>query len=161
MRTLLAAIGLTAMFTVGIAVSWWAMNHYNPGSIGTPAHAGAVSNGQPEECTNVSFNVGPRSKVERKVMLETGSLLRGTFEANGGLGRVDIFLRVKNPQNEDILSSPRASTYDFSFPARNRGEYTFIFDNRFSLFTSKGVGLFYCVDAPKLKPLVPNTPMGN
>jgi len=148
LRTFFISLFVISAFAGGIATSWWAMNKYNPGSIGTPAHAGAVSNGKPEECTNVSFNVGPRSKTERKVMLETGELLRGTFEANGGLGRVDIFLRVRNPQNEEILASPRAQSYDFTFPARNRGEYVFIFDNRFSLFTSKGVGLFYCIDKP-------------
>jgi hypothetical protein len=156
LKTFMAAAGLTVLLAVGLAVSWWAMNHYNPGSIGTPAHAGAISHGKPEECTNVSFNVGPRSKVERTVMLETGELLRGTFEANGGLGRVDIFLRVRNAQNEEILASPRAQSYDFTFPARNRGEYVFIFDNRFSLFTSKGVGLFYCIDKPvRAAPVAP------
>jgi hypothetical protein len=156
MKTLVAAVGLLVLLTGGIATGWWAMNRFYPASIGTPAHAGAVSNGRPEQCTNVSFTVPARHTVERTVMLQTGELLRGTFEANGGLGRVDIFLRVRNPQNDDILASPRAANYDFSFPARSHGEYVFIFDNRFSLFTAKGVGLFYCIDSPKLAPPVPN-----
>jgi hypothetical protein len=156
LRTFFISFVVIGAFAGGLVASWWAMNHYLPGSIGTPAHAGAVSQGKPEECTNVSFNVGARSKVERKVMLETGELLRGTFEANGGIGKVDIFLRVRNPQNEEILASPRVQSYDFNFPARNRGEYVFIFDNRFSLFTSKGVGLFYCIERPVRKqPMTP------
>ena len=150
MRTFFVASMLAVVLAGGLAGGWYAMNYYNPGSIGTPAHAGAISNGRPEECTNVAINVKPRSYKEHTVVFQTGQLVRGTFEVNGGLGRVNIFLRVRSPQNEDILASPRAENYDFSFPVRSHGEYVFLLDNRFSMFTAKAVGLFYCVDSPSM-----------
>lgn len=122
------------------------MNYYAPGTVGTPARAGAVSNGKPEQCTNVNFNVRARGEERRIVALAEGDLLRGTFEVHGGFGRVDIFLRVVSPQGLDILASPKSENYDFNFPAKIRGEYVFVFDNRFSLYTSKAVGLYYCIE---------------
>jgi hypothetical protein len=145
-RSFVALSVLACLLAAGVGGGWVALNYWNPATIGTPAHAGVVSQGQPEDCTNVSLNVRARSQATRTVVLEEGHLLRGTFEAHGGFGRVDIFLRVKDPQGLDILASPRAENYDFTFPAQIRGEYVFILDNRFSLYTSKSVGLFYCID---------------
>ena len=152
MRTLFIGTFLVFALGAGLGVAWWAMNYYAPGKIGTPAHAGVVSQGRPEQCTNVALTVRARSAVEHRVVLQTGSLVRGTFEVNGGIGRVDVFLRVRSPQNEDILASPRTDNYDFTFPARSHGEYVFLFDNRFSIFTSKAVGLFFCVEVPGTLP---------
>jgi hypothetical protein len=73
-------------------------------------------------------------------------IVRGTFEVLGGFGRVDIFLRVQSPQNEDMLASPKATNYDFVFPTRMDGDYRFFFDNRYSMFTQKSVGFYYCID---------------
>jgi hypothetical protein len=146
LKTFLLLIGIALALTGGVAGGWWAMNYYAPGNVGTPAHAGAVTNGKPQECTNVNFYVRARSETTREVILEQGDLLRGTFEVQGGFGRVDIFMRVTSPQGLDILSSPKAENYDFNFPAQIRGAYTFIFDNRYSLYTSKSVGLYYCIE---------------
>lgn len=146
MRSFFIVVGLVLLLSGGIAGGWWAMNYYAPGSVGTPAHAGVVSNGKPKECANVNLNVRARTTETRTVLLEEGDLLRGTFEVNGGFGRVDIFLRVVSPQGLDILASPRAENYDFNFPASIRGEYVFVLDNRFSMYTSKSVGLFYCIE---------------
>jgi hypothetical protein len=44
------------------------------------------------------------------------------------------------------MASPREETYQFTFPVQIRGDYTFTFDNRFSLYTSKSIGLYYCID---------------
>jgi hypothetical protein len=145
-RTFLLLIVICALLAGGTAGGWWAMNYYAPGNVGTPAHAGSVSNGRPEQCTNLNFNVMARSSVKRDVTLDEGDLVRGTFEVNGGFGRVDIFLRVTSPQNLEILASPKAENYDFNFPAKMRGTYTFVFDNRYSLYISKSVGLYYCVE---------------
>jgi hypothetical protein len=146
MRSFSLLAGLFVLLSAGIAAGGVAMNAFYPSDPGTPAHAGAVSQGRPEECTNLAVNVKPRAESRRAVLLEEGNLLRGTFEADGGLGRVDIFLRVVDPQGLDILASPRAQSYDFTFPAKIRGEYVFVLDNRFSLYTAKSVGLFYCID---------------
>ena len=122
------------------------MNYYNPGTVGTPAHAGAVSNGHPETCTNVNFSVNPRGKTDRTVPLDINTLLRGTFEADGGFGRVDVIMRIIDPQGQVILATPKLSNYDFSLPPKYRGDYTIEFDNSYSLFTSKSIALYYCID---------------
>jgi hypothetical protein len=135
-----------ALLTGGAAGGWVAMNRFVPGSAGTPAHAGALSNGHPEDCTNVNFKVNQRAQVVRTVMLDENEIVRGTFEVDGGFGRVDIIMRIMTPQNLLMLAAPRAENYDFFFPVQLRGEYQLVFDNRYSLFTSKAVGLYYCID---------------
>lgn len=146
MKTLGITIILGFALTVGIAGAWLAMNHYAPSQVGTPAHAGAVSQGRPDQCTNVNLNVRARGETEHIALLPKSALVRGTFEANGGFGRVDIFLRVVSPQGLDILASPKTDQYDFTFPVREDGAYVFVFDNRHSMWTSKSVGLYYCLD---------------
>lgn len=146
MRAFIGIVALLALLTGGMAAGWWAMNYYAPGTAGTPAHAGMVSNGKPEECTNMALRVKARAQTTHTVLLGKSDLVRGTFEVQGGLGRVDIFLRVESPQGLDILASPKAENYDFNFATDMDGEYTFVFDNRYSMFTSKSVGLFYCVE---------------
>lgn len=146
MRNFIIVTFLLAALVAGLGGGWVAMNYYNPGTVGTPAHAGVVTNGRPEDCTNVNFVVPARQIAERAVLFDNGVIVRGTFEVNGGFGRVNLLLRVTSPQNEDILASPKAENYDFMFPVRAHGEYRFVFDNRYSLYTAKSVGLFYCVD---------------
>ena len=83
-------------------------------------------------------------------------MLRGTFEVEGGFGRVDILMRIVSPQGLEMLATPKETAYDFNLPAKIRGDYTFVFDNRYSLYTSKSVGLFYCID--RGRPIQPVTP---
>jgi emp24/gp25L/p24 family/GOLD len=146
MRTFVLGMMLFAVLAGGIVGGWAAMNHYATGSVGTPAHAGALSNGHPEDCTNVNFQVKQRGVAIRKVMLQENTIVRGTFEANGGFGKVDIMMRIMTPQNLVLSTSPRAENYDFFFPVELSGEYQFVFDNRYSLFTAKAIGLYYCID---------------
>jgi hypothetical protein len=146
MRNALILGMLSFLLPAALAGAWVAMNYWAPGDPGTPVHAGAISNGRPQDCTNLVTNVRARSQAERVVTLEGGEIVRGTFEVHGGWGRVDIFLRVVSPQGLEILASPRAENYEFSFPAPIRGNYVFELDNRFSLYTSKAVALYYCID---------------
>lgn len=160
-RSTIIAVVLFVLLAGGMAGGWMAMSYFQPGTVGTPARAGALSNGRPETCTNLQFPVRPRSEVEKVLAVQPGDLVRGTFEADGGLGRVDVLMRLVSPQGEVLLLSPRASNYDFSFPAKVRGEYTVVFDNRFSLYTSKSVALYYCIDrGGPVVPVVPFTPAG-
>ena len=156
MRTFALGIFAFALLSAGMAGGWYAMNYWSAGSVGTPAHAGALSNGHPENCTNLNFDVKPRSEGSRTVLLEQGETLRGTFEVNGGFGRVDIIMRIVSPQKLDVLASPRSENYDFTLTPKIRGEYTFVFDNRYSMFSSKAVGLYYCLD--RTRPRAPGTP---
>jgi hypothetical protein len=145
-RTFLVGTFVFLLLAFGIVSGWIAMNYFNPGSVGTPAHAGAISNGHPELCTNVNFSVKPRSKTRRAIPLDLNQLLRGTFAAEGGFGRVDVIMRVIDPQGAEILATPKVSNYDFSLPPKYKGDYSIEFDNTYSLYTSKSIALFYCID---------------
>jgi hypothetical protein len=153
----LVAIFVLVFLAGGLAAAWVATNYYTPGAVKTPAHAGIVSHGQPDRCANENFVVRPRAQETRRVTLEDSGSVRGTFEAHGGVGHVDILLRVVDPQGLDIYASPRVEIGDFYFSVPIRGEYAFEFDNRYSLYTSKSVGLFYCFE-PGPAPFTPFVP---
>jgi len=146
MKTLLVGGFVFLLLAFGVGSGWVAMNYFNPGTVGTPAHAGAVSNGRPQDCTNVNFNVRPRSEERRAISLDIHKLVRGTFEADGGFGRVDVIMRVVDPQGQEIFTTPKVSNYDFNIPPQYRGDYSLVFDNRYSLYTSKAIALYYCID---------------
>ncbi len=146
MRTFVLGLLLFGLLAGGIVGGWVAMNRVAAGSVGTPAHAGSLTNGHPEDCTNVNFQVKSRAVATRTLMLQENQIVRGTYEVNGGFGNVDIILRINTPQNLELAQFPRAANYDFMFPVKLSGEYQLVFDNRYSLFTPKAVGLFYCID---------------
>lgn len=146
MRAFGILLGSIFVLSLGAAAVWWAVNYWAPGTVGTPAHAGAISQGRPQDCTNLNVNVHARGEATRAIDLAQGDYVRGTFEADGGFGHVDVLMRLVTPMGEEILESPRASNYDFSFPAKVHGTYTFVLDNRYSLFTSKAVALYYCIE---------------
>jgi hypothetical protein len=149
MRTLVFGIFVMALLVAGTIGSWYAMNHVNPGSVGTPVHAGALSNGRPEDCTNINFSVPSRGETRRTVSLRKGTVLRATYEVHGGFGRVDVLMRIVSPQGAELYAPPKSATLDFSLPAQIDGDYVFVFDNRYSLFTAKSVALFYCIDTER------------
>lgn len=138
---LLIVIGLPA----GTIGGWLVLNNVDPGRVGTPAHAGVISNGRPEDCTTIDLTVKARSKAETNILLGEDQVLLGTFEADGGFGAVDMMMRVTDPRGGEVLVSPRATNYDFVFPAELPGDYTFTFDNRYSMITPKAIGLYYCI----------------
>jgi hypothetical protein len=152
MRTIASTLSIAALLIAGLLGGWVAMNRYGPGSVGTPAHAGALTNGHPEDCTNVNLTVNARAETKRTVTLAGGDLLRGTVEVDGGFGRIDVLMRIVSPQ---VWSSApaKASQFDFTLPAKIRGDYSFVFDNRYSLFTAKSIGFYYCID--RGRPMAP------
>jgi hypothetical protein len=152
MRTLGILVAFVLVAGGGLAAAWVGVNYWAPGTVGTPAHAGAITNGQPETCTNVNINVHAQGQEARTANFNAGDYVRATFEADGGFGRVDILMRLLDPQGTQLLVSPRAGNYDFTFPVKLRGAYEFVFDNRYSLYTSKNVALYYCVDRAGTRP---------
>jgi hypothetical protein len=144
-RLLLFIAFVVVALPAAVIGAWFVLNNSAPGAVGTPAHAGAVSNGQPEDCVTVQLSVRARSRVETTVLLKEADIVRGTFEANGGFGKVDIMMRILSPQGDELHVSPRASNYDFVLAPRVGGQYTFVFDNRYSMVTAKAIGLFYCI----------------
>ena len=146
MRTFVLGLMLFGLLAGGMVGGWLIMNRVAAGSVGTPAHAGSLTNGHPEDCTNVNFQVKARSVVVRSILLQENSILRGTYEVDGGFGKVDIILRINTPQSKELAHFNRAENFDFMFPVQISGEYQLVFDNRYSMFTPKAVGLFYCID---------------
>lgn len=150
MRTLLFIVVLTVGVPAAAAGGWILLNNTSPGLVGTPAHAGVVSNGKPEDCTTVDLAVKARSTTQTVVSLQGGQVVRGTFEVNGGFSNVDILMRVMSPNNEQLLLSEKKSNYDFVVSGKVGGDYTFIFDNRYSMITPKAIGFYYCIPQPKV-----------
>lgn len=146
MRTFLLGLVAFALLTAGVIGGWVAINSYQPGSVGTPAHAGTITNGHPELCTNVNFVVKSRNSTTRAIPADVGDLVRGTYEVDGGFGRVDILARLLSPQGDELAIFPRASNHDFTFSAKYRGDYAIAFDNRYSMWTAKSIGLYYCIE---------------
>ncbi len=134
-------IGVPAAMMAG----WVILSNTSPGAVGTPAHAGAVSNGKPEECTSVEIKVRARSTAETTIAVTEGQILRGTYEANGGFGSVDILARAYTPNGVQIMESKKKANFDFLISVKMSGEYKFVFDNRYSMVTPKAIGLFYCI----------------
>jgi len=145
MRGLLLLAVLVVALPGSLVGGWVILNSVDPARVGTPAHAGAVSNGRPEECTTVQLAVKRRATVETSVHLEERQVIRGTFEVDGGFGRVDILMRIYSPNGEMLYQSPKATNHDILMAAKLRGEYRFVFDNRYSLVTPKAIGFFYCI----------------
>jgi hypothetical protein len=52
-----------------------------------------------------------------------------------------------------MAATPRIAQYDFTLPAKYRGEYALVFDNRYSMYTAKAIGLYYCID--RGRPMTP------
>jgi hypothetical protein len=46
-------------------------------------------------------------------------------------------------------------------PAKINGDYVLVFDNRYSMFTSKSVGLYYCIDRGRPFAPGPGAPPGS
>ncbi|HZP57665.1 MAG TPA: emp24/gp25L/p24 family protein [Dehalococcoidia bacterium] len=155
MRTFIAFCLILLALGGLVGGGWAALTYWQPGHPGTPSHAGAVSNGQPGACTNHELVVRARAQTKTTMTFEQGDLVRGTFEANGGFGRVDVLMRVTSPLGDQLLQSARRENYDFSFPVKYRGEYDFVFDNRYSMLTSKAVALYVCIDHSGPRPQPP------
>ena len=145
-RSFLLGLFIFALLTGGIVGGLFAMNRYSPGNVGTPAHAGAISNGHPEQCTNVDFVAKARGEARRTIFVDENEIVRGTFQVDGGFGRVDILMRIVDPQGKEMFASPKVTNFDFTFPAKLRGDYTLVFDNGYSMYRSKAIGLYYCID---------------
>lgn len=148
MRLALVVVILVVGLPAAMVGGWVTLSRVEPGKVGTPAHAGAISNGRPEDCTTVDLTVRARAETSTKVHLANGDVMRATYEANGGFGTVDILMRIVSPNNEVLLEAPKSSNYDVVVSSRADGDYTFVFDNRYSLITPKAIGFYYCI--PKI-----------
>lgn len=95
-----------------------------------------------------NYTVPPLSSLNLKRSLTYGgassifSSCSGLIYIKGGSGN-DINFRVIDPQGKIILDLGRISNEkSFYFYANKTGNFTFIFDNEFSVFSSKEVDVF-------------------
>ncbi len=145
MRLALVVVILVIGLPAALVGGWVTVSRVEPGKVGTPAHAGAISNGNLEECTTIDLSVKARSTTTATVHLANRQVMRATYEVNGGFGKVDVLMRIISPNNEVLFESPKSSNYDFVVSARADGDYSFVFDNRYSMITPKAIGFFYCI----------------
>lgn len=90
-----------------------------------------------------NFSVAPLSSLNLKVDLQYGESCGGLIIIKGGSGN-DINFRIIDPQGKIYLDLGRISnekSFDFFTPNRP-GTFTLIFDNEFSVFSSKEVDVF-------------------
>ena len=160
MRSFAVLVVVVVLGACAAAAGWVAINYWAPGAIGTPAHAGAISQGHPENCTNANISIRPRDQATYDIPLQDGDYVRGTFETDGGFGRVDVIMRLNTPNGDQLLQTARVGAYDFTFPSKMRGAYTIVFDNRYSMYTSKNVALYYCVERNTPRPPDSAPPLG-
>jgi hypothetical protein len=90
-----------------------------------------------------NFSVAPLSSLNMKVDLQYGESCGGLIIIKGGSGN-DINFRIIDPQGKTYLDFGRISKEkSFQFFTPNRpGNFTLVFDNEFSVFSSKEVDVF-------------------
>jgi hypothetical protein len=89
-----------------------------------------------------NYTVPPLISLSLKVVQPYGSAIGGLIYIKGGNGN-DINFKVVNSQGKIILDLGRISNEkSFYFYANKTGNFTFIFDNEFSVFSSKEVDVF-------------------
>jgi hypothetical protein len=91
-----------------------------------------------------TFTVPSLSQTVRTVNLSQGDSVSGSISVYGGSGN-DIDFHVTDPNGNTILSYARVTDTSFSFSASITGTYKMVFDNSFSLISSKSVTLDYSV----------------
>jgi hypothetical protein len=79
--------------------------------------------------------------------LNQGDTVTGSVSVSGGSGN-DINLIIQEPDGSIVATYTQITSSSFSFTASQKGTYKLIFDNTFSLLTSKSVTLDYSVNSP-------------
>lgn len=59
---------------------------------------------------------------------------------------LDINFLIKDPLGNSLADWGRVTSTDFSFRTQSRGTYKLVFDNTFSVFTSKNVSVSYTMN---------------
>ena len=91
-----------------------------------------------------TFTVPALSKSTQTLTLNQGDVVEGNITVTGGLTN-DINFNVTDPNGNTIVSFARVTQTPFSFQAETTGTYTMIFDNTFSILTTRSVTLDYLV----------------
>jgi ribosomal protein L40E len=100
-----------------------------------------------------SFTVGPLQRYSLIMNLDAGDRVWGSVSVSGGSGN-DIDFRVTDPVGAVIRNYGRVRYgASFDFTASREGAYTLIFDNTFSIFSSKQISVTYNVEAPFIPPI--------
>jgi hypothetical protein len=142
-KNLLAFHALLIVIISLIFLSEFSMTKANPSlsqpiSLTEPAPLITPSTIAPAE----NYSVPPLSTLILKVEEPYGSAIGGLIYVKGGSGN-DINFRVINSQGKIILDLDRISNEtSFQFFADKTGNFTIIFDNEFSVFSSKEVDVF-------------------
>lgn len=91
-----------------------------------------------------TFAVPARSQTTSTLTLVQGDQVTGNLNVTGGPND-DINFVITDPNGNPIQNYDHITQTPFSFQAQTSGNYTFTFDNSFSLLSSKSVTLDYTV----------------
>lgn len=91
-----------------------------------------------------TFTVPALSQSTQTLALNQGDVVEGNITVTGGFTN-DVNFNVTDPNGKTVVSFSRVTQTPFSFQAETTGTYTLIFDNSFSLLTSRSVTLDYLV----------------
>jgi hypothetical protein len=95
-------------------------------------------------CCVQTFTVPALSQSTQTFTLNQGDVVEGNITVTGGLTN-DINFNVTDPNGNTIVSFARVTQTPFSFQAQTTGTYSLIFDNSFSILTTRSVTLDYLV----------------
>jgi hypothetical protein len=79
--------------------------------------------------------------------LNQGDTVTGSVSVSGGSGN-DINLIIQDSDGNIVATYSHITSSSFSFTASQKGTYKLVFDNTFSLLTSKSVTVDYSVNSP-------------
>jgi len=99
----------------------------------------------------VTFTVPPLSYQTYRVTVSSGDRVTGSVSVSGGSGN-DVDFRIIDPSGNQIASYGRITYKTFEFTSSSGGTYQFVFDNSFSLISSKSVTFEYTVHKMGLVP---------
>ena len=90
-----------------------------------------------------SFKVGAGRVYEFPLDVQAGTIIEYSYAADS-----DFNFSIVDPRNNVLISRPRTLSDQGQVKADSLGRYTLVFDNGFSIITSKNVTLQYRVVPP-------------
>lgn len=103
-----------------------------------------------------TFNVSPRSSKSVTISLYHREKIPFNLSVKGGSGN-DINFQLIDPSGNVMISKNRIVQLSLVYIVDNAGTYEFVFDNTFSILSSKQVTFTLDIE----RPIIPTTPSGS
>lgn len=97
-------------------------------------------------CATQTFTVPNLTMQTVSLNLNQGDKVTGSITVSGGSGN-DVTFTIQDPNGNTVKSYSHTTSNSFEFTASESGTYKLVFDNTFSLLSSKSVTLDYSVQS--------------